>query len=65
LEVRNRFYLAPIALSLHIILGLKDPLRIITDMMEDKYLGYVASQDRGNFSKLAHGILDVIKKILI
>jgi hypothetical protein len=44
------------------ILGLKDPLRVITDMMEEKYLGYVASQDRGNFSKLAHGILDVINK---
>lgn len=38
---------------------MKDPLRTITDMMVTKYLGYVAPQDRGNFSKLVHGILDV------
>jgi hypothetical protein len=38
---------------------MSDPTSAITDMMESKYLSYVADEDRGNFTKLVPGLLDV------
>jgi hypothetical protein len=32
---------------------------VLTDMMEEKYFKYVLQEDRGNFSEILPGVLDV------
>lgn len=40
--------------------GIVDTTGSITDMMDSKYLSYVTPQQRGNYSALIPGLLDVI-----